>query len=221
VTVDANDHAVSDPRRTWYLGGGLMLASAVLGSGLRAVAPQTPWSGYLGVTLFAAALLAYAWGSGSVVARRPLGATALTVLAAGTAAATVLPFLFAAAGPPTGLGESIRSGYAATFLASILLRAVLLAAAVVAVVQIGRAAVVPRPWNWAPTWALAAVVLAEILSAILGALLIRDLPGAYLALGGVASLVAIAAPAFLGSVSIALAGRWRTSDASSAPDPAH
>lgn len=40
-------------------------------------------------------------------------------------------------------------------------QSVMLLFAITAVVQIGRIGVVPSPWNWAPLWALVAVVVAR------------------------------------------------------------
>ncbi len=80
------------------------------------------------------------------------------------------------------------------------------AAALVAVVRIGRARVVPAPWNWAPAWALAAIVLTGATGqmtalASAGSL---DVAMTLLTLDG---LVRTAATVLLGVLSIVLATR--------------
>jgi hypothetical protein len=102
--------------------------------------------------------------------------------------------------------------------------AVQLAAALVAVVQIGRAGVVPRPWNWAPAWALGAVVVPSLLGLLLLAVgaLQEPQPQAQSltltmfvsALDGLARTVG---PVFLGVLAIVLGDRMGRAQAVQVP----
>ncbi|WP_435748794.1 hypothetical protein [Microbacterium sp. PMB16] len=135
-------------QKTWtYAGAGLIFCGVV-------EAVQTSLNGTLGMAAFqvitglafAVSILLFAFGftpDASVVARRPLGVTALTIVA-------VWPF--AAFAITRGLmplaGEAVWSiyGYVALLIPA--------AAALVAAAQIGRNGKLPRPWRWAPMWVL-------------------------------------------------------------------
>jgi hypothetical protein len=138
-------------------------------------------------------------GSGSVTARRPLGTIALTLLGIWPLVMWVLQTaLLPNSVTPT---HSIMStlfalGYVDSFLR--------FGAALVAVVQIARAGVVPPPWNWAPTWALAAVAAPWVFDQIIavGAPQSLDLFTAFMPVDG---LIRIGAPMFLGVLAIVLA----------------
>lgn len=122
--------------------------------------------------VFAAAVLLFAVGlsrEASVVARRPLGVIALAVVALWPLVTrAVQPFL------PRMDAATFEAGMAAYREAENVLTAVFfvnllvsLAASLLASVQIARAGVVPRPWNWAPLWAWIASVTAGVIPQIL------------------------------------------------------
>ena len=154
--TQVSERALSDARHAWLIGGALLIGSVVVS------APLSPYfgGGILRAALFAAALVVFAFGirgSGSVTARRPLGTAALVVLAAWVLLRSVawgLPWVNAVA---TDVLTDV------SYVDSV----VQLAAALVAVVQIGRASVVPRPWKWVPAWALGAVVVPSLLGLLL------------------------------------------------------
>ena len=134
-------------RLTWTIGGiGLIacgvariLLSALLGS------PLTSALSVAADILWATSVLVFTIGASSrdsVVARRPLGMIALTLVALWPLALQVIGFLL---GPAAA--ASLIPWAVATFAP--------LAFALVAVVQIGRIAVAPHPWRWAPAVALA------------------------------------------------------------------
>lgn len=82
---------------------------------------------------------------GSVVARRPLGLSALIVVALWPLANSVIAGLLGARSPEDAAAWTVY-GYL-SLLAPI-------AAALIAAVQIARAGVVASPWRWAPLWVL-------------------------------------------------------------------
>ena len=156
TATQVSESALSDARHAWVIGGALLMGSVVVS------APLSPYfgGGVIKAALFAAALVVFAFGirgSGSVTARRPLGTTALVVLAAWVLLRSVvwgLPWVNAV---ETDVLTDV--GYVDSV--------VQLAAALVAVVQIGRAGVVPRPWRWSPAWVLGAVVVPSLLGLLL------------------------------------------------------
>ena len=80
TATQVSESALSDARHAWVIGGALLMGSVVVS------APLSPYfgGGVIKAALFAAALVVFAFGirgSGSVTARRPLGTTALVVLA--------------------------------------------------------------------------------------------------------------------------------------------
>lgn len=142
-------------RSAWRIGGGLLVLSAMvnLSAMYGALAPL----GQVGMLLFSAALLLFAWGvrgAGSITARRALGTAALVAWALWPLLVGLLWSVL-----PTTVLSSPDSSFLGTGL-----RVVELGLAIVAVTQIGRAAVVPRPWNWAPLWGLAVVVALRLLT---------------------------------------------------------
>ena len=146
-------------RRAWIIGGSLILASVLVGFVLRDAAYLIPGGAYLPNALFSAALLLFAFGirgAGSVTARRPLGTAALTLLAVWTLGWPLLLNLL--------LTDEYSPAFQGVGYVDLVVQLVL---AVVAVTQIARAGVVPRPWKWAPAWALAAVVVPQLLEQVL------------------------------------------------------
>lgn len=97
--------------------------------------------------IYAAAVLLFAIGTtreASVVARRPLGVTALAIVAVWPLIDNIgTQFL-----PQDGssLGAWTTYGYVTLLVQT--------GAALVAAMQIARAGVVPAPWHWAPLWVL-------------------------------------------------------------------
>lgn len=192
-----------DSRRlTWTLGGaGLILCGAIavlrtLDPGL--LVPSLP-SALVGV-IFAASVLLLAIGlsrEASVVARQRLGVIALAVLALWPFAQELLFTVLASR--LSGLGP-LALGWASILIP--------LAAALVAGLVIARAGAVPRPWNWAPLWALAgAVVLqaaAQLTMVAAAPDAVQHFAGMVIALQAVAYLLGTM---LLGVLTVALAAR--------------
>jgi len=135
---------------TWMIAGGFLIAAAVVG----ALASSPLWyvvSAWLGAVLYAASFLLFALGlqrSGSVTDRHPVGTTALVLLGLWSIALPVVQ----SAGIGASLGQSVWTVEALARFAL----------ALVAVVQIGRARVVPGHWRWAPAFTLAVVALSWV-----------------------------------------------------------
>lgn len=191
--------AVRPRRVAWLLGGSLLIASALVGL----VAPQAgyPVGGWVqtaGAVLFAAAALVFASGlpdGASVTARRPVGTTALAVLGVWPLVSSII---WATQEP---MAEMRPFDSAIAYVDLVLP----LAAALVAVVSIARAGVVPAPWNWAPTWALAALVVPNVLTQLLFVAVPNEMPQLAPMLVTFATLVVAAAPIFLGVLALVLA----------------
>lgn len=192
----------AEVRRTepsWIWGGGLLAASAVvpwaLGPGGAGTLTRT-----LAGLLFLAAMAVFAFGlrgAGSVVARRGAGMVALLVLG-------ITPLLFSLVAPT----QVDLSDMALLQTLGYVELAVTAAAALVAVVEIARARVVPGPWRWAPAIGLAVVVGVQVIGQIVGvAVGPQGLEhwGVALALGGFVSAVVV--PLVLGGAAMALGGR--------------
>lgn len=133
--------AVRDARLAWIIGGSLLIALAVvplITQGMPVpvfgIVPSMVWAGALAVFAFGVR------GQGSVVARRPLGVTALVVAALIPLAELVfwalVPTESYAQGSLVPVGQGIR--------------VVSLVALVIATVQIARAGVVPSRFRWVP-----------------------------------------------------------------------
>jgi hypothetical protein len=149
------------PGRAWIIGGVLFLASVVVGVRTLPLIALVAWGNILGTVLFSAALVVFAVGirgAGSVTARKPLGTIALCALAVWTPAIAIVPRVQAVG--LSSSGDLLTFGYVTTFVQFVL--------ALIAVVQIGRAAVVPRPWQWTPAWVLAAVAVLWVLEQLIG-----------------------------------------------------
>jgi len=129
-----------------------------------------------------------------VAAGQPSGTLALTVLAVWM----LLLGIVAAAVPvdPDDLTFWTVWGY--------LDQIVGLAAAIVAVVAIRRAAVVPRPWNRAPLWALVAVAGMWVLTQAFAVAVGQNAPGALLLLYQLSGIVSFLALLGLGILAIVL-----------------
>lgn len=150
--------AVRDARRAWILGGSLLIAYAVF----RLIASGSPVFVLPGASivldvLWAGALLVFAFGirrSGSVVARRRIGVTALVV-------AALLPFVsallwWAVPIEAWDISISVMVGQGLIVLG--------LAALLVATVVIGRAGAVPHRVRWVPLIVLGVGAGSQILA---------------------------------------------------------
>ncbi|AZS42981.1 hypothetical protein E1I21_09305 [Microbacterium oleivorans] len=149
-------------RLTWTVGGVGLIGSGVAGILLSATlgSSLTDTLALLVDVLWAAAVLVFAIGSSvrdSVVARRPLGLITLALVAVSPLALWIVG-LFQDPTDPTPL----IPWEVTTFVP--------LALSLVAVVQIGRADVVPRRWRWAPAVALGV----SVASVALGQALMTD-----------------------------------------------
>jgi hypothetical protein len=146
-------------RLIWTIGGGGLITCGVAGILLSATlgSSLTDVLAFSVDLLWAAAVLVFTVGTSSqdsVVARRPLGLITLALVAVSPLALRVVG-LFQNPADPTPLVP----WEVATFAP--------LALSLVAVVQIGRAGVVPRQWRWAPAVALGVSVASVALSQVL------------------------------------------------------
>ncbi len=200
---DTSDRNSVDTRLAWTIGGTLLLISPVLSLGSPSIGSQIPGGGYFGPVCFAAATVLFAFGirgSGSVTARRPLGTTALvflgvwTLVTAALLGGPLMSTIYAATG---GNEWTLAISYA-----NVLIQFV---GVLIAAIQIARAGVVPRPWNWAPTWALAAITVPWVILQIVGILggpAVTILAFGFSTIDGI---INIAAVMFLGVVAIVFA----------------
>lgn len=159
-------------RLTWTIGGVGLVLCAVIGMLQYSLLSIGPAVAVVLDVVFAAAVLLFAIGlsrQASVVARRPLGLTALIVVA-------LWPFVVRIAQPllPTMDSATFDAGLDAYREAESVLTAVFLVnlvvsltAALIAAVQIARAGIVPTLWRWAPLWAVIASVAGGALPQLL------------------------------------------------------
>lgn len=192
----------------WTLGGALLIASAVIGF-VGAGPGAGPWARLASAVVFAAAVTTLALGlpnGGSVTRRRPLGTAALLVLAGATVVSAVLWML--ASGWVQAPGQRPAAAVmSAAFVVDLAVRA---ASALVAAVQIGRAGVVPPPWNWAPAWVLAAVAVQTIGTQVIFAAAGSGAQQWASPLADVGALVSFGGPVFLGVLALVLDRRRRS-----------
>lgn len=192
----------SDASRAWMIGGALLLTTVVIGVAQPALS-LIPLGGSIRPTLFSAALLVFAFGirgSGSVTARRPLGSIALTALAAwlllGSVLQDIIASTFSNDSLPTGL---MAFGYVDSY--------VKFALALVAVVQIARAGVVPAPWKWVPAGVVGAASVSWLLIEIVSVGSTQGFGLGTVALLSVDALVRVGGTVLLGVLAIVLADR--------------
>ena len=200
---------------TWTIGGVGLVLCGVVGM----LQYSLPYAGsFLTITrevVFAAAILLFAAGlsrEASVVARRPLGVAALAVVALWPIilriAEPLLPNMDAASSD-AGM-DAYRSAAGVWTTVFYMDLVVSLAAAVVVVVQVARARILPERWRWAPLWALlvsvAAAVIPPLLLVSLGPVADQNILGAASALG---SLGFLAQTLGLGIIALVLAARVR------------
>lgn len=195
-----NARLASDARLAWILGGSLLIGSVVIAIIVQPVAGLFVGGNLLGTVMASAALLLFALGvrrAGSVTARRPLGTTALTVLAVWALLVEALYEILSAAELPFATFASL--GYLDMLIQ--------FTAALIAAIQIARAGVVPGVWKWAPTWALAAAVAPTLLGQIVSLGVMTDPLPVATAVMAVERMGWIAGPVFLGVLAIVLANR--------------
>ncbi|WZH37089.1 MAG: hypothetical protein PIR02_00165 [Microbacterium enclense] len=157
--------------RTWRIGGILLAVSGLL-TLLAGQYTMNPFAARAAIDIaWAAGVMVFAVGlsrSASVVARRPLGVSALAVVAFAPLVAGVvvglLPEVRAADDPAVVVMSSIS---VAEFL-------LMIAAGLVATVQIARLGAVPRRWRRMPLWALCVSVGAAAVQYALVALLFHS-----------------------------------------------
>lgn len=205
------------PMRAWVWGGALLVASVVL--------QMSTWTmlqfggptasgvvAWVAQAVFAAALLLFAFGwlgRGSVVARRPLGIAAIVVLAVFPLAeqllwALVLGILAVAEDALPALGTAVLAAQ--------------LIVAIVAVAEIARAGVVPRPWNGAPALGLTLVAGVSALTQMVGVTAAPTGPtGWFGLLIALQQLVGVVVPVLLGVLAIVLGLRPAPSPAPREP----
>lgn len=211
--------ALAAPGRAWFVGGVLLLSTVPVGVATHSSGALFVGSDIITTVLFSASLLVFAFGisgSGSIAARRPLGTAALTALAMWTLLDEVLTNVIGASAPydepPVAM---MMFGYVDTF--------VVFALALVAVVQIARAGVVPSPWNWAPAWALLAETVPWLLTQIVIAGATQETAStAIFFVSGVGGLVSVGSTIFLGVLAIVLSDRLsrpRAATVGAAPEP--
>ncbi len=198
----------TDVRRAWVVGGGLLIAAPLFGAiwwpGLLPFGAV----GLISAALLSASLLVFALGiggSGSVTARRPLGTAALVLLAVWLLASQVISTVVSEGNLLADMWSELR--YADSLVQFV--------AALIAVIQIARAGVVPRPWNRAPGWVLAALTVVWLLSQLIfvnigggrGPDSGTDAQVIAAILSSLDALVRIAGPVLLGVVAIVLGDR--------------
>lgn len=152
-------------RVTWLSGGIGLIACGFVGvlQGSALGTPSFMVVSYIAGLLWAGAILVLAVGlsrEGSVVARKPLGLAASAVVAVWPLIAVAVTSI-ASPFEPQHVQLWLVWGYLAMILP--------LLAGAIAAVQVGRARVVPRPWNWAPLWVLATQVALSALSQLIRA----------------------------------------------------
>ncbi|MFF2486854.1 hypothetical protein ACFVSU_10660 [Microbacterium sp. NPDC058062] len=191
-------------RLTWLIGGIGLIACGVIGV-LRGAVLGTPvLSTTVAVVedlLWAGAILVLAIGlgrEGSVVARKPLGLAASAVVAVWPLTASLVGMI---AGPIDAEQVDTWSIWGDLVVVAPVV------AGLIATVQVARARVVPKPWNWAPLWVLLTQVVLWVVPQLVGV----AAPGAFLqmasALSAFGTLGFLAGTIGLGVVAVVLANR--------------
>jgi hypothetical protein len=192
--------------RSWMVGGIGLIAAGVsenIGYALAATGGVLVMN-VIGELFFAAAVLVFAFGltrEASVVARGPLGVTAMVIVALWPLASSATAQALApqAEGSPDGL---IVFGYVSILIP--------VAAGLIAAIEIARAGVVPSPWRWAPLWVLAVQVVAWVIPQLIQVAVGPDAMAQYVGLFTVPGVVGAMAATFgLGILAVVLAERMR------------
>ena len=210
IDVDSGGTDTGARRRTWMIGGGLLVASALLTLAMRGyILPMVTFVSVPDV-LFAAGAVIFAIGigrAGSVTARRPLGTAAIAGLAVWLLLSSpLLSLLLPVVQTDVDAAEMAELLWLSSML-SITSEVIALALALIGVMSIGRGGVVPRPWRWAPLWALLAVIVVRVLRS-------GFLSGDYglgqetlVLLDGIGALIEAVAVGLLGVLAMILAAR--------------
>lgn len=186
----------------WFVGGVLLLSTVVFSVATYSTVSMT-LGGVLTTTLFAGALLLFAYGfrrSESVTGRRPLGTAALTLLAVWVLCGAILTDILAV-GFPDAMGPVLSVfGTVNVF--------VQFGLSLIAVVQIGRTGVVPLPWRWMPAYVLAGLTIVWVLTSIVVATADQETANGFVLLISVVDgLVRVGGTVLLGVGAIVLADR--------------
>ncbi|TFB76451.1 hypothetical protein E3O06_03640 [Cryobacterium glaciale] len=164
-----------------------------------------PLGASLRPALFSTALLVFAFGIrgfGSVTARRPLGTIALTLLAAWLLLGSVLQDIIASSFSNDSLPAGLMAfGYVDSY--------VKFALALVAVVQIARAGVVPARWKWVPAGVVGVASVSWLLIEIVSVGNTEGFGLGTVALLSVDALARVGGTVLLGVLAIVLADRLR------------
>ena len=189
-------------RTTLRIGGLLLVASGAL-----RLVQSVMWSAagvgavvaIVDLVLFSGALAVFAIGvgrGGSIVARRPLGMTALLLIAVWPAVERVVLLTM----PPTMDNLDAVQSWGWTSLT------VQLTASIVAVVAIARAGVIRGALRWAPLWGLVALVAPQVVAGLVFAAPGNDAPSLAGVLVGLGQLVGVGVPLALGILAVVRAG---------------
>lgn len=191
------------------LGGIGLIVCGVLGM-LQSSAhfiPGAQWLSIAGDVVYAASVLLFAVGltrEASVVARKPLGVTAMVVVAVWPLVNVVIVQAISA-----GITQEIQDFTVVTTYSYVAL-IVSVGSALVAAVQIARAGTVPSPWRWAPLWVLGAQAvmwaIPQAMLATAGTVDVQSTAGLLNLLGTLSSL---AGTLGLGILALVLASRPR------------
>lgn len=194
--TDASATAIRDARIAWIVGGSLLVASAIVTSAGGFPSSSIPGMAIASDLLWLAALAIFAVGirgSGSVVARQPLGVVALFVAGALPLVARLPRWFLPVETMPTWVLIMVSQGRLILSLAALLIAAVI----------IGRAGAVPAKVRWVPLIILIVVAVTQIIPLVVvgtasGLDALRALP-----LMLFATVVSTAAPIVLGVLAIA------------------
>lgn len=155
IVVDAANRDARSRRRTWVTGGALLLLTALVGFVARFDLAQFH---YWNDVFWAVGVLVLVIGfgrAGSITARRPL-ATIVTVLQLAVANPLAAGYLSGLVPSDPGNPYAEEDAQNAVMFPYF---AVVFVLTVAAVILIGFAKALPRPWSWAPAWALAASIV--------------------------------------------------------------
>lgn len=154
--------------------------------------------------VFAASILLFAFGlspDASVVDRKPLGVTAMFMVALWPLAASVVTRTL---NSQASADDSVWSTYG---YFSLLVPA---SAGLVAAAQIARSANIPSPWRWAPLWVLGAYALTWAVSQIMFVTVRpEEIQALAVLLATLSALASLAGTLGLGILAIALAAQQR------------
>lgn len=163
MTGDTADRDARARRRTWVAGGIMVLLAALVGFVARFQLAQFH---YVKDVLWAAGALVLVIGigrAGSVTGRRPLG-TIVALLQVLLASSPVAIYLSGLVPDDPGNPYAEEDAWGSVMFPYF---AVIAVATVVAVLLIGFADALPRPWSWAPAWVLALSALSGVASVLL------------------------------------------------------